>query len=108
MDTQMLKGVLEGLVLSIIDRAETYGWDILQALGKAGFEDISEGTIYPLLMRLEKKRELVSEMRPSPLGPMRKYYRLSPAGQAALRAFWENWQKLQEQVDKLKGCKNEQ
>ena len=38
-----------------------------------GFKDIKEGTIYPLLVRLEKKGIITSEMRPSPLGPSRKY-----------------------------------
>lgn len=52
--SQMLKGVLEGCVLAIIAQNETYGYEISQQLEHYGFGKITEGTIYPLLLRLEK------------------------------------------------------
>ena len=52
--SQMLKGTLEGCVLAIIGRSETYGYEIADKLGGYGFGMIAEGTIYPLLLRLEK------------------------------------------------------
>ena len=52
--SQMLKGTLEGCVLKVISDNETYGYEISQKLLEHGFEGISEGTIYPLLLRMEK------------------------------------------------------
>ena len=54
--TQMLKGTLEGCILKVISKNETYGYEISEALKDYGFSNISEGTIYPLLLRLEKNQ----------------------------------------------------
>ena len=61
--SQMLKGTLEGCILKIISRQETYGYEISQQLQQYGFADISEGTIYPLLLRLEKSGLITAEYR---------------------------------------------
>ncbi|MFX3914307.1 PadR family transcriptional regulator, partial [Streptococcus suis] len=50
--TEMLKGVLEGCVLEIIGQGETYGYEITQKLRELGFEDVVEGTVYTITMRL--------------------------------------------------------
>ncbi|MEG0520818.1 MAG: PadR family transcriptional regulator, partial [Erysipelotrichaceae bacterium] len=52
--SQMLKGILEGCILSIIAQEETYGYEISEKLKAIGFGEISEGTIYPMLLRLTK------------------------------------------------------
>lgn len=52
--TEMLKSVLEGSVLEIISRSPTYGYDITHQLQKLGFEDVVEGIVYTILVRLEK------------------------------------------------------
>lgn len=52
--SQMLKGTLEGCVLAIIGMKETYGYEISEQLEAHGFGPVAEGTIYPLLLRLEK------------------------------------------------------
>lgn len=52
--SQMLKGTLSGCILAIISREETYGYEIAEKLSGYGFGKIAEGTIYPLLLRLEK------------------------------------------------------
>lgn len=52
--TEMLKGVLEGCVLEIISRKETYGYEITRQLNALGFKDVVEGTVYTILIRLEK------------------------------------------------------
>ena len=54
--SEMLKGVLEGIVLEIISRGEIYGYEIVKYLTQMGFEGIAEGTVYALLMRLERNR----------------------------------------------------
>ena len=73
--SQLMRGTLEGCILQILSRETTYGYQIVTSLTEYGFEDIKEGTIYPLLVRLEKKNYISSTLRPSPLGPRRKYYR---------------------------------
>ncbi|MEG0375634.1 MAG: helix-turn-helix transcriptional regulator, partial [Raoultibacter sp.] len=54
--TEMLKGVLEGCVLEIISRKETYGYEITRQLNDLGFTDVVEGTVYTILIRLEKNK----------------------------------------------------
>ena len=54
--TELLKGVLEGVVLQVIHNSkETYGYEITNTLIELGFQDIVEGTVYTVLLRLEKK-----------------------------------------------------
>lgn len=92
--SQMMRGTLEGCILKIIRIRETYGYEILMLLRENGFSDISEGTIYPLLLRLEKQGSIRAELRPSPLGPRRKYYTITPSGEQYLTAFEECWEQL--------------
>ncbi len=99
--SQMLKGTLEGCILKVISYRETYGYEISQQLQEYGFSDISEGTIYPLLLRLEKNGLIVAQYRESALGPKRKYFSISPAGQRELDAFFSNWKELENAVNKL-------
>ena len=54
--SQMMRGTLEGCILKIISVETTYGYEIVMKLQDFGFEDMKEGTIYPLLVRLEKKK----------------------------------------------------
>lgn len=99
--SQMLKGTLEGCILKIISRRQTYGYEISQELQQFGFTDISEGTIYPLLLRLEKSGLITAEYRESTLGPRRKYFSLSTEGQAELNGFYANWKELETAVNNL-------
>jgi PadR family transcriptional regulator PadR len=99
--TQILKGILEGCILEIIHSQNTYGYGILEILKKVGFADITEGTIYPLLIRLEKQGLLAAEMRNSPLGPKRKYYTLTEKGEEERAMFSKEWKKLRTSVDAL-------
>ena len=50
-----MKGTLEGCILQILSETVTYGYEIVTTLTEFGFEDVKEGSIYPLLVRLEKK-----------------------------------------------------
>lgn len=99
--SQMLKGTLEGCILAIIDRRPTYGYEIAETLGHYGFGQIAEGTIYPLLLRLEKNGLVLTEYRASELGPKRKYYTLSVAGRRELSGFVESYRELERAVNKL-------
>lgn len=99
--SQLLRGTLEGCILKIISKQTTYGYEILESLCKYGFTELSEGTIYPILLRLEKQGNLASELLPSPLGPKRKYFSVTPQGLSYLSSFEESWRwinKLTEQI----------
>lgn len=110
--SQMLKGTLEGCVLAILSREETYGYEISRRLEQYGFGTIAEGTIYPLLLRLEKNEAVTAVFRESDLGPKRKYYMLTEKGRAELRDFLESYRELTGAVERLaldmKGMLDEQ
>ena len=78
--TEMLKGVLEGCVLEIISRGEIYGYEITKRLNALGFTDVVEGTVYTILVRLEKNNLVVIEKKSSEMGPPRKFFRLNDNG----------------------------
>ncbi len=99
--SQMLKGTLEGCILAVIGEQETYGYEISQQLERYGFGKIAEGTIYPLLLRLEKNGLAEAVYRQSEVGPRRKYYRLTAAGEAELMSFIRNYRALSRAVDNL-------
>lgn len=89
--SQLRKGTLEGCILQIIARAPNYGYAIADALRASGFQDVNEGTLYPLLLRLERKGLIAAAFRASPAGPSRKYYALTPEGATYLAEFREAW-----------------
>lgn len=100
--TEMLKGVLEGCVLEILSRGETYGYEITKRLNALGFSDVVEGTVYTILIRLEKNKLVETAKKPSDLGPSRKFYRLNAAGHEELRLFWQKWDFVSSKIMQLK------
>jgi DNA-binding PadR family transcriptional regulator len=103
--TEMLKGVLEGCVLEIISRGETYGYEITRRLNALGFTDVVEGTVYTILVRLEKNKLVGIEKRPSDMGPPRKFFVLNDAGRKELQKFWKKWEFVSSKINELKGEK---
>jgi PadR family transcriptional regulator, regulatory protein PadR len=100
--TEMLKGSLEGCVLEIISRGKTYGYEITAQLKKLGFEDVVEGTVYTILVRLEKNKLVSTEKETSVIGPPRKFYTLTKTGQNELRNFWSKWDFVSSRINELK------
>lgn len=100
--TEMLKGVLEGCVLELISRGETYGYEITRKLNALGFTDVVEGTVYTILVRLEKNALVDIEKKPSDMGPPRKFYTLNGAGRLEREKFWEKWAFLASRLAELK------
>ncbi len=100
--TEMLKGVLEGCVLEIIGRDKTYGYDITAQLRKLGFADVVEGTVYTILVRLEKNKFVSIEKELSEIGPPRKFYTLTKTGRDELRNFWSKWNFVSSKINELK------
>ncbi|SKA85207.1 transcriptional regulator, PadR family [Clostridium sp. USBA 49] len=99
--SQMLKGVLEGCILEIIRKRETYAYEISKQLEKYGFGMISEGTIYPIILRLQKNELIKATLQDSNSGPKRKYYNLTEKGISMLNQFKDNWQELDYAVNQL-------
>lgn len=107
-DSQLLKGVLTGCILQLLTQEELYGYTLNERLADNGFSEISNGTIYPLLLSMEKKGWITGQMRESESGPKRKYYSVTPDGQAALRHFKTQWQLLKQNVNQvMRGAEDE-
>lgn len=100
-DTQLMKGILEGCVLSVIARGETYGYQILSCLEEEGFDDLGEGTLYPVLTRLNKNGYISCRKGKSPLGPIRKYYTITEAGRIYLDEFKKSFTKVTRCADQV-------
>ena len=100
-NAQLLKGVLEYCVLKLIAQEPTYGYEIVIHLKQVGFSDLSESTLYPLLLRLEQQGKVTVERRPSPKGPSRKYYVVTKEGRQALLEFRQDWSQLCQLVEKI-------
>lgn len=92
---QLLKGLGELALLSLLAERACYGLEILDRLrGEAGL-DVAEGTIYPLLHRLERAGLVAAEWRLERDGARpRKYYALTPGGAAELSAQSAEWKRL--------------
>lgn len=100
--TEMLKGALEGCVLEIIGRDKTYGYEIAQRLRKFGFTEVVEGTVYTILVRLEKNKLVSIDKKPSEMGPPRKFYALTKVGREELQRFWAKWEFVSSKINELK------
>jgi PadR family transcriptional regulator PadR len=99
--TQLMKGILEGCILSVVSARQSYGYKVVEAMRAFGFSDIAEATVYPILNRLEKKGDLKYEKRPSQIGPPRKYYGLTQQGKQALADFKQSWHNTSNIVQKV-------
>ena len=89
------------LVLAVLAQLQTehYGYTLRKALSDQGIA-IDEGTLYPLLRRLESQGLLVSEWREEEKRNKR-FYRLSPDGQPILRQLLEEWRAINESLDRI-------
>jgi PadR family transcriptional regulator PadR len=100
--TEMLKGTLEGIVLAILSARPAYGYEITVRLREQGFTDIAEGTVYALLVRIERNGLVEVEKVPSEKGPPRKVYSLNVPGHEYLDEFWTTWGFLADKLGQLK------
>ena len=91
---RLLRGFLEPCLLSLLAEHADYGLSLVQRLAAAGLDEVPGGTLYPALMRMEKRGLVAVSWRPSTSGPARKYYELTAAGRtelAARRAEWRSF-----------------
>lgn len=99
--TQMLKGILEGCLLAVISEEEVYGYKMTKKLEEYGFNMVSEGSIYPLLIRMKKEGLVTTESKISESGPKRKYYSITEKGREELKVFIETWTNMSSSVNNL-------
>ncbi|QHS24211.1 PadR family transcriptional regulator [Virgibacillus sp. MSP4-1] len=100
--SQILKGILEGCLLSIISEGETYGYEITEKLNKHGLTMVREGSIYPVLLRMKKEGLVETTKKQVPSGgPKRKYYRLTKQGSEELELFKKQWTMISNGVNQL-------
>jgi DNA-binding PadR family transcriptional regulator len=98
----MLAGQIDLMVLAVVGRRPSHGYAIIEALRlrSGGRLDLAEGPIYPALYRLEQAGYLVSDAR-TVGGRVRRTYRLTTAGRAALRDRQRAWRELVNSVDAI-------
>jgi PadR family transcriptional regulator PadR len=99
--TQLLRGVLDLCLLAVIDEAPAYGYEMTKRLRSRGLSIVGEGSIYPLLGRLERDGLLETYRAASDGGPPRKYYRTSRLGHRALVAGVSEWRAARDAVDSV-------
>ncbi len=100
-DVQWKKGVLDLCVLAMLSRGDSYAYDIASHLA----EDIGmgEGTIYPLMRRMQTAGLVKTYLVETPNGPPRKYYKLTAAGRSAFAAQRAEWDVFARSVQKIVG-----
>lgn len=107
-ERQLKRGLLEIIVLKLLHQGRAYGYQLLQRLDQEseGLFRIKEGTLYPILYRLEDDGLIVSEWSaPADKSVAKKYYRCTPEGESALAVLLALWQRFDEAVNYfLKGA----
>lgn len=102
-EIQLKKGVLALCVLAMLSRADSYAYEIASRL--ATDIDMGEGTIYPLMRRLQTDGLVETYLVESPSGPPRKYYRLTDAGKASFVQQKDEWAAFTSAVDAILGAR---
>lgn len=98
-EIQLKKGVLMFCVLALLSRGNSYAYEIASRLSLA--VGMGEGTIYPLMRRMQTDGLVVTYLEESPSGPPRKYYRLTDAGRATLTSQLAEWRSFTAAVESL-------
>ena len=101
--TDLLRGVLDLCLLAVMAEGPVYGYEMTKRLRERGLATVGEGSIYPLLGRLERDGLVETYRAASNGGPPRKYYRPSAAGRVALSMGVAEWRAAREAVDAVLG-----
>jgi transcriptional regulator len=94
------QGTLDMLILRVLALEPLHGYAVAQRLRQMSREavQVAQGSLYPALHRLENRKLLTADWRPSETGRAAKYYKLTAKGRAHLKAEEENWARLSEAV----------
>lgn len=97
MDSRLLWGTVEMLVMEVLGRGTGYGYQIVQDVlsRSGGYFELKEGSLYPALHRMEREGLLEARWGESPEGRRRKYYKLTAAGRRASAARRVEWEKFE-------------
>ena len=98
---QLKKGVLEMCVLALLSKGDNYAYDIASRMAEA--VGMGEGTIYPLMRRMQNDGLVTTYLVESASGPPRKYYKLTRTGANALKAQITDWVAFEAAVRKILG-----
>lgn len=98
-EIQLKKGVLGLCVLALLSRGDSYAYEIASRLSDA--IGMGEGTIYPLMRRMQSEGLVETYLVESSAGPSRKYYRLTQAGQDALTIQRADWRDFSDAVNAI-------
>ncbi|WP_438851380.1 PadR family transcriptional regulator [Brevundimonas nasdae] len=98
-EIQLKKGALGLCVLALLNQADSYAYEIASRLSDA--IGMGEGTIYPLMRRMQSDGLVETYLVESSAGPSRKYYRLTDAGRGALAAQSAEWTTFTQAVDAI-------
>jgi len=103
MDTELLKGTLSLLILSLLGRKAMYGYEIAATVHQdtEGTFTWREGSLYPNLHKLQADGLIAGAWEEKDTGRKRRYYRLTPKGRAALKAKLKSWNELCEGVSRI-------
>jgi transcriptional regulator len=106
-DTKLLSGTVEMMILEVISAAESYGYQITQrVLNRSdGRFELKEGSLYPALHRLERQK-LVAARWSEHDGRRRKYYRLTALGKKSLSQKRSDWEAFSASVNSVLGIEN--
>ena len=97
--SELLRGVLDLCLLTVIEDEPAYGYEMTKRLRARGLSMVGEGSIYPLLGRLERDGLVDTYRSASDGGPPRKYYRASRAGRRVLKRGVAEWQATRDAID---------
>jgi PadR family transcriptional regulator len=97
--SELLRGVLDLCLLAVIEEGPAYGYEMTKRLRARGLSIVGEGSIYPLLGRLEREGLVETHRAASDGGPPRKYYRPSREGRRTLAAGVSEWRAARDAVD---------
>jgi PadR family transcriptional regulator PadR len=105
MDSRLLWGMLDMLILDVISRGPTYGYQIAQTVmsQSKGYFDLKEGSLYPALHRLERQKWLTSYWEDVEEGRRRKFYKITPAGRKTLEDKRDEWSRFTSSVESVLG-----
>jgi PadR family transcriptional regulator PadR len=99
--SQLLKGVLDLVVLAVLSAEDGYGYDVVRRLREGGLEAVAEASVYGTLRRLFSEGLLSSYVVPSDEGPHRKYYALTKDGRNRLGPMASSWASFAEAVERI-------
>ena len=106
MDSRLLWGTVDMLILDVVSRGPTYGYQIAQSVlsQSKGYFELKEGSLYPALHRMERQKLLRSYWVDTDEGRRRKFYELTPAGRRALKDKRGEWERFAAGVDGVLGA----